>query len=97
MRWKVAQAIRAPMTGATQKSPNCPGAPLPLMSATAVGQAGLTEVFEMGMEVRGARVTQRPMARGANHVGALSLVSQRMTSKKNTVGSTSAHSTASRE
>ena len=79
MRWKVAPAIAAPTIGASQNSHSWPGAPLPLKNATPVERAGLTEVFEIGIEMRWIRVSARPIASGAKPCGARESVAPRMT------------------
>jgi len=54
---------------------------LALKNATPVERAGLTDVLEIGMEMRWIRVRVRPMARPANPLGARSSVDPRMTSR----------------
>ena len=44
------------MSGASQNTHSCAGAPLPLKNATPVERAGLTDVLEIGMEIRGMGV-----------------------------------------
>ena len=58
------------------------------------GMAGLTEVLLIGIEMRWIRARVRPMASGANPVGACLVVTPRMTNRKNAVSSTSARNTA---
>jgi hypothetical protein len=59
-------AIAAPISGASQNTHSCAGAPLPFKNATPVERAGLTDV----LEIRWIRVRVRPMARPANPLGA---------------------------
>jgi len=42
----------APINGATQNSQSCPSAGPSANNATPVDRAGLTDVFEIGMEIR---------------------------------------------
>jgi hypothetical protein len=46
----------APMSGASQNTHSWAGAPLPLKNATPVERAALTDVVEIGMEMRWIRV-----------------------------------------
>ena len=79
MRWKVAPAMAPPMIGASQNTHSCRGAPSPLKNATPVERAGLTEVFEIGIDTRWMRVSTRPIAIGAKPCGARESVAPRMT------------------
>ena len=45
-------AIAAPISGASQNTQSCAGAPLALTNATPVERAGLTDVLEIGIEIR---------------------------------------------
>ena len=71
--------MAAPRIGASQNTHSWPTAPLPLKNATPVERAGLTEVLEIGMEMRWMRVSTRPMAIGAKPCGARVSVAPRMT------------------
>ena len=44
--------MAAPISGASQNTQSCAGAPLPLKNATPVERAGLTDVLDTGMETR---------------------------------------------
>jgi hypothetical protein len=48
--------MAAPISGASQNTQSCAGAPLPLKNATPVERAALTDVVEIGMEMRWIRV-----------------------------------------
>ena len=88
--------IRPPTSGASQNSHSWPGAPSPLKKATPVERAGFTEVFEIGIEIRWIRVSDRPIARPAKPIGARPWVAPRMMITKNAVRITSARATAPR-
>jgi hypothetical protein len=65
--------------GGDPEQPQLGGAPSPLKKATAVERAGLTDVLLMGVEMRWISVRARPMAMGANPVGARPSVAPMMT------------------
>ena len=92
-----APASAAPASGASQNAHSWPGAPAPLKNATPVERAGLTEVLEIGIEMRWIRVSVSPIEMPANPLGARSSVDPRITSRKIKVSSTSVISTAVRE
>jgi len=85
------------MRGASQNTQSCAGAPFPLKNATPVDRAGLTDVLEMGREIRWITVRVRPMASPANPLGARSSVDPRMTSRNTPVRTISATITAQSE
>jgi hypothetical protein len=49
-------AMAAPISGASQNTQSCAGAPLALKNAIPVERAALTDVVEIGMEMRWIRV-----------------------------------------
>lgn len=69
-----APASAAPASGASQGAHSWPGAPAPLKNATPVERAGLTEVLEIGIEMRWIRVSVSPIEMPANPLGARSSV-----------------------
>jgi len=85
------------MRGASQNTQSCAWAPFPLKNATPVDRAGLTDVLEMGREIRCITVRVRPMASPANPLGARSSVDPRMTSRNTKVRTTSVMMTADSE
>ena len=58
-------AIAAPTSGASQNTHSCAGAPSPLKNATPVDRAGLTDVLEIGIEIRWISVSVSPIAKPA--------------------------------
>src|SRR4051812_41609449 len=90
-------AIAAPSSGASQNTQSCAGAPSPLKNATPVERAGLTDVFDIGIEIRWINVSVRPIDKPANPFGARSSVEPRMTRRKTPVRTTSAMITAHSE
>ncbi len=54
-------AIAAPISGASQNTQSCAGAPSPLKNATPVERAGLTDVFEIGIEIKWISVSVSPI------------------------------------
>ena len=58
-------AIAAPDQRRQPEHPSCAGAPSPLKNATPVERAGLTDVFEIGIEIRWISVSVRPIDRPA--------------------------------
>ena len=61
-------------SGASQNTHSWAGAPSPLKNATPVDRAGLTDVFEIGIEIRWISVSVRPIAKPAKPFGARSSV-----------------------
>ena len=64
------------MSGASQNTQSCVGALLPLKKATPVDRAGLTDVLEIGIEIRCISVNVSPIDRPAKPFGARSSGSQ---------------------
>jgi hypothetical protein len=62
-----------------------------------LGLAGLTDVLEIGIEMRWISVSASPIAKPAKPFGALSSVAPRMTSRKTPVSTSSAINTATIE
>jgi hypothetical protein len=62
-----------------------------------VDRAGLTDVFEIGIEIRWIRVSVRPIDKPANAFGARSSVEPRITNRNTPVRTTSATITAHSE
>ncbi len=89
--------MAAPISGANQNTQSCIGAPSPLKNATPVDRAGLTDVFEMGIEIRWISVSARPIDKPAKPFGARSSVDPRMTNMKMPVRTTSVMITAHSE
>src|SRR5262249_11895402 len=75
-------AAIAPAIGATQNSHSCASAQPPTSKAGPVLRAGFTDVLVTGMLTRWISVSARPIASGANAVGARLSVTPRMTSRK---------------
>ena len=82
--------------GASQNSHSWPRASAPANNAGPVERAGFTEVFVTGMLTRWIRVSDKPMASGANPRGARVSVEPRITSRKNAVRTTSVSAAESR-
>ena len=73
------------MIGATMNSQSCWSGSLPPNSATPIERAGFTEVLVTGMLIRWISVRARPMAIGANIVGARRSVAPMITMRKKAV------------
>jgi hypothetical protein len=74
----VAPAIAAPMMGPTMNNQTCTSAPPPANQATPSERAGFTEVPSIGMLARWITVKPRPIAIGANPLGARSVAPRMM-------------------
>ena len=61
--------MAAPISGASQNTHSCAGAPSPLKNATPVDRAGLTDVFEIGIEIRWISVRVRPIDKPGESFG----------------------------
>ena len=72
-------AIAPPISGASQNTQSCAGAPSPLKKVTAVERAGLTDVLEIGMATRWITVSVSPMAKPATPTVVRPSVEPRMT------------------
>ena len=83
--------------GATQNSQSCCSAQPPAKMAGPVLRAGFTEVLVTGILTRWIRVSQRPMASGANPRGAWPWVEPMITNRKAKVITTSHVRQATRE
>lgn len=86
-------ATIAPAIGANQNNHNCEVYSPPANKAWLVERAGFTEVLDIGILIKWIKVSPRPIAIGANPLGALSFILPRMINKKNKVKTNSANST----